>query len=181
MLLHCACLLLFPHKMKFYYDQDSANKANMTQILKTLRALLNRSSNPLVCPVAFDPKKIKTCASICNYFPLPSITLGSLYHDYNISLHKWPRAFILRSRELIGITPAERIVWTCNYFLWMFYECIETKNEHFQQNWKKFLGPLQHPKSWKQGVLIVGFDTKTVEAQFAKAKFSSSHIHDFNV
>lgn len=44
-----------------------------------------------------------------------------------------------------------------------------------------FSGPLQHSKSWKQGVLIVGSDTKTVDAQFAEAKISASHIHDFNV
>lgn len=40
-----------------------------------------------------------------------------------------------------------------------------------------FSGPLQHLKSCKQGVLIVGSDTKTVDAQLAKAKVSSSHIH----
>lgn len=44
-----------------------------------------------------------------------------------------------------------------------------------------FSGPLLHPKSWKQGVLIVGSDTKTVDAQLAEAKVSSSHISDFNV
>lgn len=133
-------------------------------------------------PAAFDPKRAKTCALIHNSFPLPSIALGSSHHYFNDSLHKWLRAFILKcSWELIWVTPTEHIVWTCNYFLWMLCESVEIKHEHFQANCNFCSGPLQHPKLWKQGVLIVVPSTKTVDAQFAEPKVSNYHIYDFNV
>lgn len=83
--------------MKFYYDQDSANKTNMTLILKTLRVLLNTIEAQIhwCAQQLLIPRKIKTCALISHSFPLPSITLGSFYHYFNDSLCKWLGAFIL--------------------------------------------------------------------------------------
>lgn len=70
----------------------------MTRILKTLSVVLNIIEAQIhwCAQQLLIPRKIKTCAFISHYFPLPSITLGSYYHYFNDSLYKWLGAFMLQ-------------------------------------------------------------------------------------
>ena len=97
------------------------------------------------------PKKIKTCALISNSFPLPSIILDPFIIILMfLCINGWEPsfcAFCAFLRADLNHTHTDHIVWTCNYFLWMFCECAETKHEHFQPNCNFFSGPLKHPSS----------------------------------